>query len=232
MPGSTMYQMMGSALGSKMMTVGDLTLEPGVNSVYHVHPNTEESIFVAEGEVEFRLDGHRFRAKAGDLMIARKGLGHGIGNVGDTPARFIVMYPTASPEREEEPEPDWKDGPPEQGVFFRDQHESFEFMPGVSRYDMVGDFLGAESSYISELTFQPGSIATNHFHPTHEESMFCIQGDLMAVYADNDSLALAEGDLFMCEPTVRHGIYNASDSSAKLLALHPVLNPPPRVDVD
>ena len=232
MPGSSMYQMMGGELGSKMMTVGDLTLEPGVSSVYHVHPNTEESIFVAEGEVELRLDGHRFRAKAGDCMIARRGLGHGIGNAGDTPARFIVMYPNPSPEREVVPEPEWVDGPPEQGVYFRDQHESFEFMPGVSRYDLVGDFIGAESSYVSELTFEPGSVATNHFHPAHEESMFCYEGNLTAVYGDDDNVPLAEGDLFMCEPTVRHGIYNASGAVARLLALHPVLNPPPRVDVE
>ena len=43
---------------------------------------------------------------------------------------------------------------------------------------------------------------------------------------------MASGDIFACEPTVRHGIYNASDKTAKLLAMHPVLNPPPRVDVD
>ena len=232
MPGSIMHKMMGGALGSRMMTVGDATLEPGVTTVYHVHPNTEESIFVAEGEVELRLDGHRFRAKAGDCIIARRGMGHGGEVVGDTPARVIVMYLNPSPEHQDVPEPEWVDGPPDQGVYFRDEHEPFEFMPGISRYDMVGDFLGAESSYISELTFEPGSVAPNHFHPAHEESMLGVEGDLTAVYAEDDNVPLVAGDLFLCEPTVRHGIYNASDSVARLLALHPVLNPPPRVDVD
>ena len=89
MPGSSMYQMMSGALGSKMMTVGDLTLEPGVSSVYHVHPNTEESIFVAEGEVEFRLDGPKFRAKAGGCMVARRGVGEGSADEGDGPGRLV-----------------------------------------------------------------------------------------------------------------------------------------------
>ncbi len=232
MPGSTMYQMMGGDLGSKMMTVGDLTLDPGTTSVYHIHPNTEECIYVAEGDVEFRLDGHKFRAKAGDCIVARRGLGHGIANVGETPARFIVMYPTPSPEREVIEETEWIDGAPDVGVFFRDKVASFEFMPGVSRYDMVGDFLGAESSYFSELTFNPGAIAPNHFHPAHEESMFCIEGELGAVYDTKDNITLKAGDLFLCEPKVRHGIFNPTGKKSRLLALHPVLNPPPRVDVE
>jgi putative monooxygenase len=224
--------MAGAATGSKMMTVGDLTLQPGVDTVYHIHPNTEESIFVVEGEVEMRLDGHKFRAKAGDCMVARRGLGHGIANAGDGLARFVVMYPSASPEREITEEPEWKSGAPDQGVFFRDRVESFEFTPGVSRYDMVGDFLGSESSYFSELTLQPGSTTQNHYHPAHEESMFCLSGTIDAVYEDDNNLQLNEGDLFLCEPGLRHGVYNDGDEVAVLLALHPVLNPVPRVDVD
>jgi hypothetical protein len=43
---------------------------------------------------------------------------------------------------------------------------------------------------------------------------------------------MAAGDMFACEPTVRHGIFNASGKPARLLAMHPVLNPPDRVLVD
>ncbi len=97
---------------------------------------------------------------------------------------------------------------------------------------MVGDFLGAESSYFSELTFNPGAVAPNHFHPAHEESMFCIEGELGAVYDKKDNITLKAGDLFLCEPRVRHGIFNPTGKKSRLLALHPVLNPPPRVDVE
>jgi quercetin dioxygenase-like cupin family protein len=114
----------------------------------------------------------------------------------------------------------------------RGDNEPYEFMAGISRYDMVGDFLGAASLYLSELIFQPGSIAPNHYHPTHEESMFCLEGDLVAVYADENNVALAAGDCFTCEVGIRHGVYNTSSKPARLLAIHPVLNPPPRIDVE
>ncbi len=230
--GAQAKAMVGAASGSEFLTVGELSVEPGARSAYHVHPNTEESIFVIEGEIEFRLGDHKFQASAGDCVLANRGIGHGLQNVGSEPARLITMYPNPAPEREEIPEVDFKDSAPESGVFFRGKVESFEFAPGVTRYDMVGDFLGSESTYFSELTFAPGSVAPNHYHPAHEEAMFCLRGELVAVYADDDNVPLPAGDIFACEPTIRHGIYNASDSPATLLAMHPVLNPPPRIDVD
>jgi quercetin dioxygenase-like cupin family protein len=230
--GAHSVAMAGAATGSKYLTVGDLSVEPGKKSAYHIHPNTEESIFVVEGEVEFRVGNRRFRASAGDCVLANRGVGHGLQNVGNTTARLITMYPNPAPERQEIPEVDFVDGPPEKAVFFRGKVNSFEFAPGISRYDMVGDFTGSESTYFSELTFAPGSVAPNHFHPAHEEAMFCLEGSLMAVYAEDDNIQLQAGDMFVCEPTVRHGIYNASGTTAKLLAMHPVLNPPPRVVVD
>ena len=57
---------------------------------------------------------------------------------------------------------------PENGFFDRSKNEPYEFEPGIMRYDMVGDFSGAISSYFSELNFDPGSDAPNHYHPNHE----------------------------------------------------------------
>ncbi len=230
--GATATALVSAATGSEYLTVGALSVEPGARSAYHIHPNTEESIFVIEGEMEFRLGDKKFRASSGDCVLANRNIGHGLQNIGSTTARLITMYPNPSPEREEIPEVDFEDAPPENGAFFRGKVESFEFAPGITRFDMVGDFLGSESTYFSELTFAPGSVAPNHYHPAHEEAMFCVSGDLTAVYAEDDNVPLPAGDIFACEPTVRHGIYNASDAPATLLAMHPVLNPPPRVDVD
>ncbi|MGB1749811.1 MAG: cupin domain-containing protein, partial [Dehalococcoidia bacterium] len=55
MPGGKSLLMAGADTGASMATVADLTVEPGVRSGYHLHPNTEESIFVVEGNLEFRL---------------------------------------------------------------------------------------------------------------------------------------------------------------------------------
>jgi quercetin dioxygenase-like cupin family protein len=230
--GAKMLLLAGAPTGATMATVGDLTVVPGRRSVYHLHPNTEESIFIVKGEMEFRVGSSRFRASSGDCVLAPQGVGHGLENVGDYPARLITIYPNANPQREALDDVAYTDGDPGPTVFVRGNVGPYEFFPGINRYDMVGDFLGASSTYLSELTFEPGSVAPNHYHPSHEESMFCLEGDLVAVYDDDNSVALAAGDCFTCEVGVRHGIYNASSTSATLLAIHPILNPPPRVDVD
>ena len=230
--GAKVLLLAGAPTGATMATVGDLTVEPGRRSVYHLHPNTEESIFIVKGEMEFRVGSSRFRASSGDCVLAPQGVGHGLENVGDYPARLITIYPNANPQREALDDVAYTDGDPGPTVFVRGNVEPYEFFPRINRYDMVGDFLGASSTYLSELTFEPGSVAPNHYHPSHEESMFCLEGDLVAVYDDDDSVALAAGDCFTCEVGVRHGIYNASSAPATLLAIHPILNPPPRVDVD
>jgi len=227
-----MLLLAGAPTGATMATVGDLTVEPGRRSVYHLHPNTEESIFIVKGEMEFRVGSSRFRASSGDCVLAPQGVGHGLENVGDYPARLITIYPNANPQREALDDVAYTDGDPGPTVFVRGNVEPYEFFPRINRYDMVGDFLGASSTYFSELTLEPGSVAANHYHPSHEESMFCLEGDLVAVYDDDNSVALAAGDCFTCEVGVRHGIYNASSVPATLLAIHPILNPPPRVDVD
>ncbi|MCH8116041.1 MAG: cupin domain-containing protein [Chloroflexi bacterium] len=230
--GGKMLLLAGAPTGASMATVGDLTVEPGTKTVYHFHPNTEESIFVVAGELEFRIGTTRFRASSGDCVLAQQGVGHGLENVGDYPARVITIYPTAQPQREALGEVEYTDGDPGPTVTVRGDVEPYEFFAGITRYDMVGDFLGASSTYLSELTFEAGSVAPNHYHPSHEESMFCLEGDLVAVYADDNNVPLSAGDCFTCEVGVRHGIYNASSAPAKLLAIHPVLNPPPRVDVN
>ena len=50
--GAELVKMADASTGSKMMTVADLTVEPGISSSYHKHPNSEESIFVVKGDME------------------------------------------------------------------------------------------------------------------------------------------------------------------------------------
>ena len=133
MQGGRLLTMAGSPTGATMATVGDLTVQPGVRSGYHLHPNTEESIFVVDGEIEFRLGKSKFRASAGDCVLAPKGTGHGLENIGQSPARLITIYPTASPEREVLSDVAYDDVDPGPGVFVRGNVEPYEFSPGVSR---------------------------------------------------------------------------------------------------
>ena len=232
-PGVNRLVMTGESTGATMISVSDLTIDPGSEIAYHTHPNTEECMYLVEGELIAVLDGKRFRFSQGDCMVAAQGKGHGFINESGRPARMITMYPSVDPEREPADDSAIVDGRPESGVTFRSESTPYEFFPGIARYDMVGDFTGAASSYLSELIFQPGAVAPNHYHPAHEEAMFCLDGGLTATYGDEDDIPLSAGDMFTCETKVRHGVISKPGTGGgRLMALHPVLNPPPRVDVD
>jgi quercetin dioxygenase-like cupin family protein len=177
------------------------------------------------------VDGHRFTAGLNDTVLAPRGLGHAVRNVGDTPLRFLGIFPV--PEREIEP----LELPSEivdarvSSATFRSEPEPIEFRPRVLRYEMVGDFVGAESTYLSELLFSPEAWTQTHYHPAHEEGIYCLSGEISAAFGQ-DEILLKAGDIFVPPPGVRHGNRNRSSADARVLAIHPVLNPPPRVDVD
>ena len=60
-PGVNRLVMTGPTTGATMISVSDLTMDPGSTIPYHVHPNTEESMYLVEGELVAMLDGKRFR---------------------------------------------------------------------------------------------------------------------------------------------------------------------------
>ena len=62
--------------------------------------------------------------------------------------------------------------------------------------------------------------------------MYCLEGKLNAVYFEENNIQLNAGDMFTAEVKARHGCNNPFDSKGTLLAIHCVLNPPPRVECD
>ena len=218
--------------GSRMMTVLEVSLQPGGSTPYQVNESHEESWFIYSGDVVFTEGGMRYSLTSGDCVLVAKGVGTSVENTGTEPARIVTMCPDPSPERVEVSAPEVVDGSPGENVVIRAEYEAFEFAPGVMRVDLVDDSRGASSSYFSELQFSPGTRTPNHYHPAHEETMFCIEGEMTAVYGEEEGIPLPAGDVFLCEPTIRHSTNNPSTAPSKLLAIHPVLNPPPRVMVD
>lgn len=230
--GASNSQLTGKETGSKMLSVNEITLEEGAKSEYYEISNVEESLFVTEGQITFRLEDSIFVAYKGDCVLAKRSQGHGFENSGSSNAVIITVSPSVKVDKNIINQSDFSNKIPEQGFFDRSKNKPYEFAPGIMRHDMVGDFLGAESTYFSELIFSPGAIAPNHYHPKHEESMFCLDSKLNIVYADENNISLKQGDMFTCEIAVRHGIFNDHKAVGKLLAIHSVLNPPPRIDVD
>ena len=218
--------------GSKMMTVLEIGLQPGGSTPYQANVSHEESWFIYSGDVTFVEGSSRYALTSGDCVLVAKGVGTSVKNVGSAAARIVTMSPDPSVVREDVEMGEVVDGSPGENVLIRSEYEAFEFAPGVMRVDMVDDSRGARSSYFSELSFAPGAHTPNHYHPAHEETMFCIEGSMTAVYGAEDAIPLPAGDVFLCEPLVRHATNNASTEPSKLLAIHPVLNPPPRVMCD
>ena len=217
---------------SKMLTVLEITLSEGEAIAYRTNDSHEESFLVRQGNVTFKYDGTKFDLTIGDCVYVAKGVPCGAEVGAGGSAQIITVCPHPSPERTVVDEPGLVESDPGENVMIRADIEPYDFAPGVKRVDMVGDFRGSTSTYWSELSFDPGASTPNHYHPAHEESMYCLEGNLSANYGDEDDIPLPAGDMFMCEPTIRHTTNNRSDAPGKLLAIHPVLNPPPRVIVD
>ena len=66
-----------------------------------------------EGAIRFKADGRYFDAPAGAFMFIPRGTPHCFLNVGDAPARLLVMFAPAGMERFFEGHAALPDGPPD-----------------------------------------------------------------------------------------------------------------------
>ena len=230
--GIIMTSLSGPERGDNMITVKEIFIEPGAEIPVHLHPDAEETHFLVKGKLTAILGNNEFEMNSRDCLLAPVGMPHGMKNNSNETARLLIMFPKIKFGRESVENHSTSPGIPNKYVSIRNEMEPFEFAPGIMRYDMVGDFSGAQSSYFSELNFSPGASAPNHFHPAHEESMYCLEGKLNAVYYKENNIQLNAGDMFTAEVKVRHGVNNPFESKGTLLAIHCVLNPPPRVECD
>lgn len=74
-------------------------LPPGGGLPLHVHHREEETLHVAEGEVEVVCGGHVVRLRAGDSFFAPRHVAHAPRVVGEGTARLLLTYTPAGFER-------------------------------------------------------------------------------------------------------------------------------------
>ena len=227
-PGVRQRTAAGAETGATQLRVFDAVIQPGAAVPYHAHSNTEATYFVVEGDLAAVVDDRRVDVRAGDLVLAPPGVGHGFTNNGNGEARIVTMFPHTDPAVTQlEPAGQTTDsGESDRSpyVVFRDDVEPWTPWERCTRYDMMNHERGALSTSFSELVFQPGSMAPPHYHPETEEAMYCIAGSLVAMYG-GDEFPFGPGDMFVAEPGVRHTVFNASDEVAVLLPLHPTVVP-------
>jgi quercetin dioxygenase-like cupin family protein len=82
-------------------TLGVAVFDAGKGNVEHIHPNCEEIIFLLTGDVEHTLGDQATILAPGDLIVVPRGVPHRLVNVGDDPARALVVF--SSPDRKFEP---------------------------------------------------------------------------------------------------------------------------------
>ncbi len=88
--GLDLFVRMPPAISDGTMTVIETINAPGFGPPRHRHAETE--VFrVLEGCYLYEVDGKRFHANVGDLVSVSGGGEHGFVNIGDHPARQLIM---------------------------------------------------------------------------------------------------------------------------------------------
>ena len=57
----------------------------------HVHPHTDETFYVAEGDATFRLGDREVPVTSGGLVFVPRGTAHTVWNSGDGPVRGLIV---------------------------------------------------------------------------------------------------------------------------------------------
>lgn len=75
-----------------------MILTPGRSGEAHRHPNADEVIYLAKGQVEVRVGAETFSLAATDALAIPGGLSHQIHNSGKEDAELIISYSTGDRE--------------------------------------------------------------------------------------------------------------------------------------
>jgi quercetin dioxygenase-like cupin family protein len=78
------------------LTSFESSAAPGEGPPLHVHANEDEVLYVIEGRLRFILGTRVEEAPAGSLVFIPRGVEHTWQNVGDVPARFLVLFTPAA----------------------------------------------------------------------------------------------------------------------------------------
>ena len=105
--GATIEGPVGGALTFKArgeQTNGTFTalenvIPPRQGPPLHTHANEDEAWYVLEGELRFKIGGELRAAPAGSFVFVPRATPHCFQNVGDNPARILVIFTPAGMER-------------------------------------------------------------------------------------------------------------------------------------
>ena len=77
----------------------EMLLPPQRGPMPHLHEREEESFYILEGSLRFQVGDETLTAEAGTFVKAPRGVRHAFKNVGETPARVLLLVAPAGLEK-------------------------------------------------------------------------------------------------------------------------------------
>ncbi|MBL8833380.1 MAG: cupin domain-containing protein [Rhodospirillales bacterium] len=92
--GSIQWLVNREAFPTTGITFGYVEIEAGRKNPKHHHPNSDEVLYLIEGELEHSVGAESVRLKPGDVIYIPSNVPHDARNVGTCTAKMVVGYPT------------------------------------------------------------------------------------------------------------------------------------------
>jgi quercetin dioxygenase-like cupin family protein len=96
--GPLTFKLRGGQSGGSL-TVFENVIPPAEGPPLHTHANEDEAFYVLEGCLRYRLGDEINQAPEGSFVFVPRGVRHCFQNVGDRPARLLVIFTPAGIER-------------------------------------------------------------------------------------------------------------------------------------
>ena len=93
--GSIQWLCSGQLFADAQQTCGYVQIEPGRKNPRHYHPNSDEVLFLLEGELDHSLGDAVHHLVPGMAIHIPQGVEHDAVNRGERTARMFVTYPTS-----------------------------------------------------------------------------------------------------------------------------------------
>jgi quercetin dioxygenase-like cupin family protein len=70
------------AIGGEQVLLCKVKYDPGKQVPWHKHDDTEQVMFILDGEVEMTIEDEKATLKAGDVVVVNRGLNHKLSSEG------------------------------------------------------------------------------------------------------------------------------------------------------
>ena len=96
--GHVAFKLRGDQSGGKL-TAFETVVAPEEGPPLHTHANEDETLYVVEGRVRFKLGDELQTGPAGSFVFVPRGTPHTFQNVGAGPARMLIHFSPSGMER-------------------------------------------------------------------------------------------------------------------------------------